>query len=93
VLDQHCRGKIEMRPAFAQQLGYVADVHRGRHEFSSIRAKTVPKGKQTILPQKSSGCQIIRLIGRAQECSIIKTTIKVVGFEKGRCSRATMLPA
>ena len=31
VFHQHCRRKIEMRPAFAQQLGYVADVHRGRH--------------------------------------------------------------
>ncbi len=32
VLDQQCRGKIEVRPAFAQQLGYVADVHGRSHK-------------------------------------------------------------
>jgi hypothetical protein len=72
VLDQHRRGKIEMRPAFAQQLGYVADVHRGRHGFSSIRAKTVTKGKQTILPQKPPGCQII-----------VGSGVHVIEMEKG----------
>ena len=35
VLHQQPRRKIKMRPAFAQQLGYVADVHRGRHGLSS----------------------------------------------------------
>ena len=31
VLDQQSGREIEMRPAFAQQLGNVADVHRGSH--------------------------------------------------------------
>ena len=34
VLHQQCRRKIEVGPAFTQQLGYVADVHCGRHRVS-----------------------------------------------------------
>jgi hypothetical protein len=39
MLDQRRRGEIEVRSAFAQQLGYVADVHRGSHEISSGSGK------------------------------------------------------
>ena len=33
VFDQDSRRKIEMSPAFTQQLGYVADVQSGSHEY------------------------------------------------------------
>jgi hypothetical protein len=34
MFNQVCRGKIEMSAAFTQQLGDVADVHRGSHKIS-----------------------------------------------------------
>ena len=42
--------EIEVRPAFAQQLGYVADVHSGSHQGISWEARKSLSPKHSILP-------------------------------------------
>ena len=48
VLDQRSGTEIEVRPAFAQQLGDVADVQGGSHSRSPGCAR--PHAKRSILP-------------------------------------------
>jgi hypothetical protein len=59
VFHQHAGRKIEVGPAVAQQLGYVADVHGGSHEAVSWEEgkKCETKQKRSILPQKPWTCQ------------------------------------
>jgi hypothetical protein len=56
VLHQKCRGKVEVRSTFAQQLGYVADVHGGSHGGTLLeRGKMGHEAKNVLFCLKNIG--------------------------------------